>query len=292
MRKRHNLLLSVLHLLRPHQWIKNLFVFTGLIFAHAWHQPGLISHVVLTAIAFCFCSSSVYVYNDIVDRESDRLHPRKKNRPIANYLISLPLAITISILLLCIGLGLGFFVAKTVGLILLAYLVMNIFYTHWWKHVAILDVFVISAGFMLRILAGTTGVGIPPSQWLMFCGLMLTLFLGFAKRRAESFQTSHIAQRAVLKDYPEIFLDKMIGITAACTIISYGLYTMSPQTLVEQGTPNLIYTIPLVAYGIFRYIYLLHHEAAGEDTSRDLMGDKQLLLVVFLWILMVFCLIL
>lgn len=289
------LLFAYIKLLRPHQWIKNAFVFTGLIFAHAWDKPGIVSQVVLATIAFCLCSSCVYVYNDLIDRKSDQLHPRKKHRPIASGKISSTQAAGLALVLFVAGLALGLCVSLWVGFILLSYLILNIFYTHWFKHIVILDVFVIAAGFMLRILAGTLGVGIPPSQWLLFCGLMLTLFLGFSKRRSEmkllnpEQESNH--QRAVLKNYQSIFLDKMIGIAAACSIISYSLYTMSPVTIQEQGTSNLIYTVPLVAYGIFRYIYLLHEplseRRAGEDTARDLLKDRQLQVSVGLWLALV-----
>lgn len=286
---------AYIRLLRPHQWIKNLFVFTGLIFAHAWDQPNVVSQVILAAIAFCLSSSAVYVYNDLFDAPHDRLHPRKKHRPIASNKISSAKARLLALVLFIAGLALGLYVSLWVGFILLSYLVLNIFYTHWLKHIVILDVFVIATGFMLRILAGTVGVGIPPSQWLLFCGLMLTLFLGFSKRRSEmkslnvDQEVNH--QRAVLKNYQSIFLDKMIGITAACSIISYSLYTMSPMTIQEQGTSGLIYTVPFVAYGIFRYIYLLHEplseRRAGEDTARDLLKDRQLQVAVVLWLMLV-----
>ncbi|MEJ2059967.1 MAG: decaprenyl-phosphate phosphoribosyltransferase, partial [Gammaproteobacteria bacterium] len=152
-----------------------------------------------------------------------------------------------------------------------------------------LDVFIIAAGFMLRILAGTLGVGIPPSQWLLLTGLMLTLFLGFAKRRAELIETgdSDKAQREVLAHYSPPLLDKMIGITATGTIMSYGLYTVSPETVQIQGTANLIYTVPFVMYGIFRYIYLLHGQGRGQDTARDLLRDPHILVTVLLWLVTV-----
>jgi 4-hydroxybenzoate polyprenyltransferase len=283
-------LFSFIHLLRPHQWIKNAFVFVGLIFGHMWNQPIIINQVIFAAIAFCLMSSAVYIYNDIIDHPLDRLHPLKKNRPLPNGRISIKAAAILAVMLFVLALGFGELASNKVIIILLSYVVINLLYTHWLKHMVILDVFAIASGFMLRILAGTIGVGITPSQWLMFCGLMITLFLGFTKRRAEILimQEQEELPRKVLREYNHIFLDKMIGITASCSIIGYGLYTMSAETLRVHNTANLIYTIPFVVYGIFRYLYLLHKTDvhAGQDTSKDLWQDKHLIVTVLVWFLL------
>jgi 4-hydroxybenzoate polyprenyltransferase len=173
----------------------------------------------------------------------------------------------------------------TVLVILLGYALMNLAYSLRLKHVVLLDVFIIAAGFMLRILAGTLGVGIPPSQWLLLCGLMVTLFLGFTKRRAElaALNEGGVAHRKVLAHYSPVLLDKMIGITASGVVMSYSLYTMSPDTIRVHGTANLIYTVPFVLYGVFRYIYLLHKQDGGGDPSRELVRDKHLVLAVLAW---------
>ena len=276
-------------LLRPHQWIKNIFVLAGLIFADAWSEPHIVFSVLLATAAFCLMSSAVYIYNDIVDINQDRLHPAKKNRPLPSGKISVSSAKLILSTVFVLGTGLGFIVSWQAAVILLSYFILNLAYTHSLKHVVILDVFAISMGFMLRILAGTVGVGIVPSQWLMFCGLMITLFLGFTKRRAESKlmgKELHFT-REVLKEYNQIFLDKMIVITASCSIIGYGLYTMSDKTMMAHHTQNLIYTLPFVVYGVFRYLYLLHHEIAhnGEDMAKDLVRDKHLIITFLLWLI-------
>lgn len=289
-------LLPYIRLLRPHQWIKNAFVFTGLVFAHAWHQPQIVLAVIYTAISFCFMSSSVYILNDILDLKQDQLHADKKNRPIASGAISVKQAIPIALLLSIAGLSLGYWVSIKVLLVLLIYAIINLLYCIELKHVVIIDVFVISLGFMLRIIAGTWAVGIAPTQWLMLCGLMITLFLGFTKRRAEINGLEEGAtqgQRKVLEHYSPAILDKLIGITATGAIITYSLYTVSPSTIQTQGTANLIYTVPLVMYGIFRYIYLLHNNLRqnGEDTASDLLKDKHLLVTVFAWFVLVICLI-
>ncbi len=281
---------TVIKLLRPHQWIKNIFVLTGLIFANAWADTQTVFLVFVTTAAFCVISSAVYVYNDIVDIEQDKLHPTKKHRALPSGKIKFSTAQLILSILFLVGMGLGFLVSWQAALILLCYFVLNLAYTHSFKHIVILDVFSISLGFMLRILAGTVGVGIAPSQWLLFCGLMITLFLGFTKRRAERKlmgKDLHFT-REVLNEYNQIFLDKMIGITASCSIIGYGLYTMSDKTVIAHHTQNLVYTIPIVAYGIFRYLYLLHREVEnnGEDMAKDLVKDKHLLVTFLVWLVM------
>jgi 4-hydroxybenzoate polyprenyltransferase len=279
-------LLELLRLMRPYQWVKNAFVFTGLLFGHAWHDANLVAGVVMAFAAFCLVSSAVYIFNDIVDLEQDRQHPKKCKRPLASGLVSIPVAVMLAVLLGTLGLSLAYFAAPTVLVILIGYALMNIAYTLRLKNVVILDVFIIATGFMLRILAGTLGVGIPPSQWLLLCGLMVTLFLGFTKRRAEiiALTDDKTAHRKVLEHYSPVLLDKMIGITAAGLIMSYSLYTMNPDTIRIHNTPNLIYTVPFVMYGVFRYIYLLHHQSRGGDPSHDLVRDPHLFIVVGAWL--------
>ncbi len=280
------MLFELLRLMRPHQWVKNGFVFTGLLFGHAWHDSALVWQVVWVALAFSLVSSCIYIINDIVDREQDRMHPKKKNRPLAKGTVSIGSAVGLAIALAVSAVVLGYHVSTTALWIIIGYGVMNLAYSFRLKHVVLLDVFIIAAGFMLRILAGTLGVDIPPSQWLLLCGLMVTLFLGFAKRRAEIIaltddKTSH---RKVLEQYSPILLDNMIVITATGVIMSYSLYTMSPYTIRIHGTGDLIYTVPFVMYGVFRYIYLLHHESGGGDPSRDLARDPHMLIVVGSWL--------
>ena len=284
---------ELLRLMRPYQWVKNAFVFTGLLFGHAWHDPDLVTQVVFSFIAFCLVSSAIYTINDIVDLEQDKQHPRKCKRPLPSGQVSIPAAAMLAALLAALGLVLAYAASPTVLIILVGYALMNIAYSLWLKHVVILDVFIIATGFMLRILAGTLGVGIPPSQWLLLCGLMVTLFLGFTKRRAEiiALTDDKTAHRKVLEHYSPVLLDKMIGITASGLIISYSLYTMSADTIRMHNTANLIYTVPLVMYGVFRYIYLLHHQRRGGDQSHDLVRDPHLYIVVGAWLLLTILLI-
>ncbi|EDZ67233.1 prenyltransferase, UbiA family [Nitrosococcus oceani AFC27] len=279
--------------MRPQQWLKNSFVFVGMFFSHAWSDLPLIAQVIAMAVAFSLLSSAIYIINDLTDRESDRNHPIKQHRPLAAGIVGVGVAVRLAVILLMLSLGLGLWVSQAGLLILLGYAFMNLAYSFKLKHVVLLDVFIIAAGFLLRILAGTVGVGIPPSQWLVLCSLMLTLFLGFAKRRAEimALREGKAEHRRVLAYYSPILLDKMITVTAACVLMSYGLYTMSPETIRVHQTENLIYTLPFVMYAIFRYIFLLHHRGKGGEPSRDLMRDPHILISVVGWMALTFWLI-
>ena len=282
------LLRDVVALIRPHEYVKNGFVCVGPVFAQRWQAATLVA-VGLAFLAFCAAASSAYVFNDILDAEADRRHPVKNRRPIARGAISVPFALRLCACLAVLA-GLAAFCAGVPVLaIVAAYLLLNFAYSRWLKHVVILDVFVIAAGFMLRILSGTTGVGIPPSRWLLLTGLMLTLFLGFGKRRAElltleSESPAAPTSRPVLGQYSPDVLDLFLGITAACTILSYGLYTVSSDTIAIHHGSHLFYSVPLVVYGIFRYVFLLHRRSPRPEATRDLLADPHLILVVLAWL--------
>lgn len=281
-------LVSIWRLLRPYQWVKNAFVFVGLIFSESFSDFELVLKVILVALAFSLVSSAVYVLNDWFDREKDRLHPKKCHRPLAAGNLSSIEALAVLGVLLLPGLAIGFSVSVAVGGILLLYLLQNLAYSRGLKNIVVLDVFLLALGFMLRILAGTSGVGITPSNWLLLCGLMLALFMGFGKRWAElnEFQEEAPQQRAVLQNYSQELLDKMIGITAGGVIVTYSLYTVDDQIVALHGS-NLIYTVPFVLYGVFRYLYLLHECGAGEDPSHLVVKDPHIVAVVFLWLISV-----
>lgn len=279
---------GVLAILRPHQYLKNGFVFLGVLFSHRW-DAEIVGAAVLAFLAFCAMASAVYAFNDIIDAEADRAHPLKRNRPIASGAVSEKTAKWLSAGLAGAAVSLAGAVGVWAVAFVATYAVLNVLYSWRLKHVVILDVFLISAGFMLRIMAGTVGLDIPPSHWLLLCGLMLTLFLGFAKRRAELLMIeaaspgNHLGTRRVLEDYSPAMLEQFVAICAAGTILSYGLYTMSPDTVALHGSADLIYTLPLVVYGIFRYVYLVQHRNSGNDTARDLLTDRHLLLTVAAW---------
>ncbi len=278
-------MLAYIKLLRPYQWTKNLFVFTGILFSHRWGEAALWYQVVLAAAAFSLVSSGIYALNDIADREQDRIHPRKCRRPVASGVISVPMAWTTGLGVLAIGLVLAAWVSPMAFGLIALYAVLNGAYSVSLKHVVVLDIFIIAAGFMLRILVGTSGLAIEPSRWLLLCGFMVTLFLGAAKRRAELMDAvaGGGEHRRVLEHYTPALLDLILGVTATASILTYGLYTMSADTIALQGTADLIYTLPLVIYGLFRYLYLLYASGSGGDPSIDLIRDPHLLVTLLLW---------
>ena len=290
--------MALIQLMRPHQWIKNLFVWVGVLFGHAWFDQALLRSAALTFVSFCAVSSAVYIYNDFVDRNYDASHPRKRSRPLPSGRVSVATALTLAAVLTGVGLFLASSAAPEVVMVLAAYMLLNLGYSHYLKHVVVLDVFCIAAGFILRIVAGTYGIGIPASSWLLICSAMLTLFLGFAKRRAElSIFTELVAQqsqtesRPVLQQYTAALLDSFLIITGTCSVIAYGLYTMSPTTIELHGTPHLIFTLPFVLYGLFRYLYMLQARIATEDISRDFFTDVHIWVTVTLWFATTFWLI-
>ena len=274
--------------MRPRQWVKSGFVLMGILFANQWHQPQMVRNVLLAAGAFSLVASGVYILNDLLDRKQDAYHPLKRRRPLVAGTVSVSTAILSMLVLWVAGFSMGLFVSVRVVSILFTYILINIAYSLGLKHVVLLDVFIIAGGFMLRILAGTVGVGIAPSQWLLVCGLMVALFLGFAKRRAELYALAaeNADHRKVLKNYQPVLLDKMIVVTATCVILTYSLYTMSPVTIQTHRTDALIYTVPFVMYGIFRYIYSLHNQNTGTDPAQELFRDPHILISIGGWLIL------
>lgn len=278
---------TLLELMRPKQWVKNVFVFIGIIFSKGWLDFNLLLQSAFAALAFSFISSSVYIFNDLIDRERDRLHPVKCKRPLASGAVTRGPAISLLLVLIFLGFAIGFSVSLVLGGILLVYVLQNIAYSKLLKEIVILDVFSISFGFILRILAGTWGIGIEPSRWLLLSGLMIALFLGFGKRRAELKLNDSTSFRPVLDSYTLDLLNHMLGITAGGVIMAYSLYTVDPSTIALHHTPNLIYTVPLVIYGIFRYLYLIH-TGKGGDPTKLVLEDHHIILSVILWLASVF----
>ncbi|MDP1613350.1 MAG: decaprenyl-phosphate phosphoribosyltransferase [Sulfuritalea sp.] len=282
----------LIQLMRPHQWLKNGFVFVGLLFGHAWTDPVRLGQALAAFAAFCLLASAVYVMNDLIDREQDRRHPKKQHRPLAAGTVSVGAAMTLAAICLIAGGSIVWLWAGSAPWVFVAYVALNVAYSFGLKHVVILDVFIIASGFMLRILAGTLGIGIAPSQWLLLCGLMLTLFLGFAKRRAElnALLAESAGHRRVLEHYTAPMLDQFIGIAAAGTVISYALYTVSAETVALHGTRGLIATVPFVLYGMLRYLWRLHARGGGGDPARELLRDPHLLIATAGWLLLVLAL--
>ena len=278
--------LSYLELLRPQQWIKNAFVLAGLIFGHAWGDPGMLAAALAATAAFCLASGAVYAFNDARDAAQDREHPDKRGRPVARGSLTPRKAMAAGALAAAAGVGLAVWAGEKVAVIVVSYLALSAAYTLGLKHIPVLDVAAIAAGFMLRLLAGTAGIGIEPSNWLLACGFLLTLFLGFAKRRAEigRLAAEAVQHRAVLEAYTIGFLDKAITLCAAGMVGAYAWYTLAADTALIHRTGSLILTLPWVLLGTLRYLYRLRFRGGGGDPAEELLRDPLLGAAVLGWI--------
>ena len=266
--------------MRPHQWLKNVFVFAGLVFSQSWHDGPTVARVLLAFAAFCCFSSVVYILNDWHDRASDALHPVKRNRPLASGAVTVPVALALAAALVLAGVA---FAAHNAGLLVLlcVYVLLNLAYSWWLKQVPVVDVSIIASGFMLRLLAGTVAVGIPPSRWLLLTGIFIALFLGFSKRRAESFHEG-ASQRAVMAHYTPALLDTFMAVTMTATLTTYSLFATSAEAQLQHGA-RLLYTVPVVIFGMLRYTYQVHR-GRGEDVARDLVRDPWILAAGLCWL--------
>jgi 4-hydroxybenzoate polyprenyltransferase len=275
--------------LRPQQWVKNFVLFAGLIFSQNLDKPELILKSVAGFALFCLLSSSVYIFNDIMDIESDRKHPLKSSRPIASGKISLSTATLLFIVFALIALGLSFMLNPIFALAALGYFVLNLLYSVYLKNVVIIDVMCIAAGFVIRAVAGAVIIGVEISAWLVVCTILLALFLGFGKRRHELWLLENQAtdHRKILSEYSPYFLDQMISVVTASTVIAYTFYTLSSEVETKLGTKHMDLTIPFVLYGVFRYLYLIHQKEGGGSPTRMLLTDKPILANVILWLLAV-----
>jgi len=282
-----NTFVHILSSMRIQQWIKNFFIFAALIFSG---NLFILKDFLLTTagfILFSLLASGVYIFNDIIDIEHDRYHPLKSHRPLPSGKLSKSIALISSLVLILLSITVSFILKTQFAVILLIYLIINVWYSYHLKNVVILDVMTIAAGFVLRVVSGAVIIDVPTSEWLIICTILLSLFLGFSKRRHELLilENSANSHRSVLQDYSPYFLDQMIGIVTATTVMSYALYTISEETIHKFGTKNLIYTVPFVLYGIFRYLYLVHKKEKGGNPTKLMLTDIPLLLNVILWII-------
>ena len=272
--------------MRPTQWIKNLFIFAALLFAQKFFDWPLLLKTVIAFVKFCILSGSLYLLNDIFDQTEDKHHPKKFKRPIASGEINRGLALSLFVVLSLIALVLGFFLNLNFFIAAVVYFVLQIVYSIRLKHVVILDVFIVAAGFVIRVVAGGLVIDVPISSWLLICTLLLSLFLAMSKRRHEIVLLENIASehRPILKEYSLYLLDQMIAVVTASTLIAYCLYTISGETVEKFGTTNLVFTAPFVLYGIFRYLYLVHQKGKGGSPEFLILKDKPLLIDIVLWV--------
>lgn len=277
-----------LQLMRPGQWIKNLFLFAGLVFGLKLDDRASVIAAVLGFACFCLVSSAVYVFNDIHDRNDDRFHPRKKNRPVASGQVSVPAAAVLASLLFVLGMGGGVYLDRAFALVVLCYALLQTAYTFWLKHATLLDVIAIGLGFVLRAVAGAVVVHVTISPWLVICTFTLCLFLGFSKRRcelnsmAEKPNNDAARHRRTLAEYTPELLNHMTTLAAGIAVVSFMLYATDKRTIEEFHTNYLVYTLPIVVYAIFRFALLVEHGRVDGPTA-VVLHDRPFQAAIVLW---------
>jgi 4-hydroxybenzoate polyprenyltransferase len=291
--------LALLRLLRPQQWVKNLLVYLALIFARRVTDLPAVGRVTVAFCVFCLAASAIYILNDLMDRERDRSHPRKRLRPLASGVVTPGQAIALMVACLVLAGVLTVWLAARIPLAgdpfvrwggsaalfvfcVVAYVALNALYSLWLKHVVLLDIFLIAAGYVLRALAGAFVIPVPISPWFYLCITFGALFLALGKRRAELLLLSDDAysHRRNLRDYTLPLLDQLITIVVTCALISYSLYTFQG----ENASHDLMLTIPLVVFGLFRYLYLIYVKEQGDRPDELLWRDRQIFVTIALWI--------
>jgi 4-hydroxybenzoate polyprenyltransferase len=271
--------------LRPQQWTKNLLVFAGLVFSQSLPQADRVGRAAAAFLIFCALSGSMYLLNDVLDAGRDRLHPQKRHRPVASGRLPVRLATAVAVVLIATATAAAFLLSPPLGGVAVTYAGLLLAYSAGLKHVVILDALLIAAGFVLRALAGVVVIGEAFSDWLLLCTILLALFLTFGKRRHELLllEDGAVDHRPILSEYSPQLLDQMIAVVTAATLMAYALYTVVPETQAKLQTRRLPLTIPIVLYGLFRYLYLLYRHDLGGNPSELLITDRALLLAVALW---------
>jgi len=277
---------DVVRSLRPAQWTKNLFVFAALVFARKIFDAPLFLRTLGAFAVFCLLSGSIYILNDVLDYDEDRIHPKKSRRPIAAGRIGRGRAAVLAVVFAAASLACAFALSSALFVVAAVYFVLQVAYSIKLKHVVILDVFLVASGFVLRVVAGGVVIHVQLSSWLLICTTLLALFIAMSKRRHELvlLEDDASSHRPILKEYSAYLLDQMISVVTASTVIAYCLYTVSEDTIRKFGTSHLIYTTPFVLYGIFRYLYLVHKKGQGGSPEELVLKDKPLAVTVFLWI--------
>jgi 4-hydroxybenzoate polyprenyltransferase len=277
------------HLMRIKHWIKNVFIFAPLIFSRNFYKPSYIGRTLLMCAAFCLAASAVYILNDVADRERDRLHPKKKHRPIASGAVPVPRAFVLSLLLAAAGISISSLSGARGAAVVLAYIGINVAYSFLLKNQTFIDVMVIATGFLLRVAAGAAAIDVQLSHWMLLSTFFLSLFLGFGKRRKEMLVTGGSTQhRAVFEQYSVDLLNCLIVVSAALTIITYSLYVVSSKTIIALGSDLFIATIPFVVFGVFRYLFQVYRQNNGGDPAEVLLKDTVMIVDVLLWVFTIF----
>jgi 4-hydroxybenzoate polyprenyltransferase len=271
--------------LRPEQWTKNLFVFAGLLFGGRLLDLGALATSAAAFMVFCGLSGAVYLFNDVADREADRRHPIKQTRPVASGELAPAVALASAAILGLMSIAAAFVIRPELGWVAAAYVALLFLYSARLKHLVIIDVLTIAAGFVLRAVAGALAIEVPIGQWLLVCTTLLALFIALSKRRHELTLLGEgvTGHRRILEEYSPHLLDQMIAVVTASTLVAYSVYATDAQTAARLGTSKLPFTIPFVLYGIFRYLYLVHQKHAGGSPAILLVTDRPLLACVALW---------
>jgi 4-hydroxybenzoate polyprenyltransferase len=272
--------------MRPKQWTKNAIIFAPLIFSQNFLKTPLVLQTLIAFAVFCALSGAVYIINDLLDIEQDRKHPLKCKRPLASGMLKPQTAVVFLIALLAVStLTAVLLLNRQFALIAAGYLALQLCYSSWLKHIVIIDVFCIAAGFLLRVIAGAVAIEVTFSTWLFFCTILLALFLALSKRRHELvlLEDGAADHRRILYEYSTGLLDQMISIVTTATLIAYILYTVSAETVAKFGSDKLKYTIPFVLYGIFRYLYIIYQKNEGGSPETALLNDRPILFTVVLY---------
>lgn len=290
---RQNLAVALLSALRPRQWIKNALVFLPFLFAVdlAWKPselgavPALLFQVLLAALAFCALSGAVYLFNDLLDRESDRNHPTKRHRPLASGQVSIALALTSLAVLIVAGVAVLALVKPLLATVGILYLSINLVYSLGLKRLVVIDVLLVASGYVIRTVAGALVIGVDPSPWLYTTTGAAALFVVLGKRYAEVRLAGEDlgAQRQVLRQYPPAFVGQLLNISAGTALVSYALYTIEAANLPDNDA--MLLTIPLVSFGLFRFLYLVHTSEQAEYPELLISRDLPMVLSVVAWLI-------
>ncbi len=278
--------MALIRSLRPEQWLKNGFVLAPIVFSGLVHDPAAWRRSILAVAAFCAASSTTYLVNDVIDREADRAHPQKRDRPIAAGEISVVLALIAAAALLAGAVVVAVALGGLFPQVLLAYVVLVLLYSAVLKRAVFLDVLVVALGFVLRVAGGAVAIDVPISHWILLVAYLLALYLALGKRRTELAILGEDAgnHRAVLGHYTLPMVDGAISVVLGATVLAYALYTVAPDTVAKVGSEGLLATVPIVLYGLFRYLYLLHRHELGGSPTRALLTDQPLLICVVVWL--------
>jgi 4-hydroxybenzoate polyprenyltransferase len=279
-------LIGLMVSLRPHQWVKNVLVFSGLIFSGSLFNTELLLRAIQAFITFCLASSGIYLFNDLRDLPTDRLHPHKRNRPLAAGQVSQPLALVTMVALLLGAAIMAELISLPFSLMIGFYVLLNAGYSFGLKLVVILDIIIVAMGFVIRAVAGTTVIGVEASQWLILCTLMLALMIVSGKRRYDVALAASKPEllRSGREWYSVQFLDLMTAISGGAAIITYALYTQAPESIARVGSRGMILTVPFVVYGIFRYLFLMHRRESATDPARLFVTDLPMIINACLWV--------